>query len=257
MKVKVEKITALIQARIGSSRLPGKTLMTIKGESLLGHLIRRIKASKYVTDIVIATTTKEIDDAIVKFAKDRDIKYYRGSEEDVLDRFYKASVEYGIETIVRVTPDCPMLDPQVMDSVISQYINGDYNYVSNTINPTYPDGLDVEVFSFQALKKAWKEAKLPSEREHVTPYIYNHHEFFKIGSYENDVDLFGMRWVVDEEADYKFITEVYKNLYKDGEIFYMRDVLDLLSKQPELSSINKNIMRNEGYIKSLKKNKDE
>jgi spore coat polysaccharide biosynthesis protein SpsF (cytidylyltransferase family) len=247
----MKNITAIIQARLGSTRLPGKTLMTIEGDSLLGHLVRRVKASKYVENIIIATTTKEKDNAIVNFAKNNNLRFYRGSEEDVLDRFYKAAIEYNVETIVRVTPDCPLLDSKVMDLVISKYLEGDYDFVCNTMPPTYPDGLDTEVFSFKALEKAWREAKKSSEREHVTPYIYNHPEFFKIYNCVNDIDYSGMRWVVDEEVDCRFVTEVYKHLYRYGEMFYMDDILDLLSKHPELNDINRNIKRNEGYKKSL------
>lgn len=251
----MKNITAIIQARLGSTRLPGKTLMTIEGDSLIGHLVRRVKESKYVNNIIIATTTKEKDNAIVNFAKNNDLKFYRGSEGDVLDRFYKAAIEYDVETIVRVTPDCPLLDPKIMDSVISQYIDGNYDFVCNTMPPTYPDGLDTEVFSFKTLERAWNEAKKSSEREHVTSYIYNHPAFFKIYNCVNDIDYSGMRWVVDEEADYKYISEVYKMLYREGEVFYMDDVLDLLSKYPELNDINKNIKRNEGYQNSLLKDK--
>jgi spore coat polysaccharide biosynthesis protein SpsF len=210
-----------------------------------------------MNDIIIATTTKEKDNAIVSFARNNDIKFYRGSEEDVLDRFYKTAIEYDVKTIVRVTPDCPLLDPKVMDSIISQYIDGNYDFVCNTITPTYPDGLDTEVFSFETLEKIWKETKLPSEREHVTPYIYNHTELFKIFNVKKEgEDLSWMRWVVDEEVDYRFVTEVYKHLYRYGEIFYMDDVLDLLSKHPELNDINKNIKRNEGYIQALEYDKN-
>ena len=251
----MKNITAIIQARLGSTRLPGKTLMTIEGDSLIGHLVRRVKESKYVNNIVIATTTKEKDNAIVNFARNNDLKFYRGSEDDVLDRFYKTAIEYDVETIVRVTPDCPLLDPKIMDSVISQYIDGNYDFLCNTMPPTYPDGLDTEIFSFKTLERVWGDARKPSEREHVTSYIYNHPDLFKIYNCTNHVDISYMRWVVDEKVDYIFVAEVYKHLYKYGEIFYMNDALDLLSKYPELNDINKNIKRNEGYQKSLLKDK--
>lgn len=252
MKMKSKKITALVQCRLSSTRLPGKTLMKIKGDSLLGHLVKRIKASKYVTDIVIATTTKEIDDAIVRFSKKREIKYFRGSEEDVLDRFYRASLEYSLETIVRVTPDCPMLDPQVMDSVVLKFIEGGYDYVSNVIIPTFPDGLDTEVFSFKTLKRAWEEARLPSEREHVTAYIIKHPELFRLFNVKKEgADLSWMRWTVDTESDFEFVSNVFEGLYSQDEIFYMNDVISFITKYPKLANINKDIMRNEGLEKSL------
>lgn len=252
----MKDITALIQARLGSTRLPGKTLMIIEGETLLAHLVKRVKASRYINDIVIATTKNKRDDAIVGFARNNGLKFYRGSEEDVLDRFYNSSIEYGLETIVRVTPDCPMLDPDVTDSVISKYIEGDYDYVSNTLIPTYPDGLDTEIFSFYVLKKAWNEAKLPSEREHVTSYIVKHPELFKIVNVKRDgKDLSWMRWTIDTQKDYEFVSEIFKRLYVHNQIFNMEDILRLLNREPALLDINKGISRNEGYQISLLKDK--
>ena len=201
-------ITAIIQARLGSSRLPGKTLMMLENEPLLGHLVNRVKASEYVDDMIIATTTRKLDDRLAAYAENRGLRVYRGSENDVLDRFYKAAALHQTETIVRVTPDCPMLDPKVLDSVILHYIQGDYDYVSNAITPTYPDGLDTEIFSFSALEKAWNEAKLPSERENVTAYIVKHPEIFKLYNVEKSgEDLSWMRRQIIERC-----TEIIKKL---------------------------------------------
>jgi len=231
-------IAAIIQARLGSTRLPGKTLMTIEGESLLGHLISRVRASKFVDDIIIATTTKDSDTEIVKFARTNGLKFYRGSEEDVLDRFYRTALKYDVKSIVRVTPDCPMIDPIVMDFVISHYLKEGYDYVSNTISRTYPDGLDTEIFSFQALEKAWKEAKLPSDREHVTPYIYKHAELFRLFNVRKDgEDLSWMRWTVDTAKDFNFVSKIYSKLYYPNKIFHMQDVVRLLRESPELMEI--------------------
>lgn len=230
--------------------------MEIEGESLLGHLVIRIKVSSYVSDIIIATTEKDRDDRIVEFAKDRNIKYIRGSEEDVLDRFYKASVKFNVENIVRITPDCPMLDPLVMDSVISEFIESDFDYVSNTITPTFPDGLDTEVFSFQALEKTWKGAKLLSEREHVTAYIVKHPELFDLHNVAKDgEDLSWMRWTVDTSKDLEFISNIFNKLYSADKIFYMKDIIKLLTKSPELLEINAGTSRNEGYRNSLLKDR--
>jgi len=230
--------------------------MLIEGKSLLGHLVKRIKASRYVNDIVIATTTNERDNAIVEFAKAENLKFYCGSEDDVLDRFYQASVLYGLETIVRVTPDCPMLDPDVMDIVISKFSEGNYDYVSNVITPTFPDGLDTEVFSFQSLEKAWHEARLPSEREHVTAYILKHPELFRQFNVKREgEDLSWMRWTVDTRDDYDFVCKIFELLYHPNEIFHMEDVLALLKENPQLLKINSGILRNEGYKISLLKDK--
>ena len=230
--------------------------MLIEGKSLLCHLVKRIKASRYVNDIVIATTTNERDNAIVEFAKAENLKFYCGSEDDVLDRFYQASVLYGLETIVRVTPDCPMLDPDVMDIVISKFSEGNYDYVSNVITPTFPDGLDTEVFSFQSLEKIWHEARLPSEREHVTAYILKHPELFRQFNVKREgEDLSWMRWTVDTQRDLEFVNKIFEYLYTPNEIFHMEDVLDLLKENPQLLKINSGILRNEGYKISLLKDK--
>jgi len=205
---------------------------------------------------VIATTTNERDNAIVEFAKAENLKFYCGSEDDVLDRFYQASVLYGLETIVRVTPDCPMLDPDVMDIVISKFSEGNYDYVSNVITPTFPDGLDTEVFSFQSLEKIWHEARLPSEREHVTAYILKHPELFRQFNVKREgEDLSWMRWTVDTQRDLEFVNKIFEYLYTPNEIFHMEDVLDLLKENPQLLKINSGILRNEGYKISLLKDK--
>lgn len=252
----MNNITALIQARLGSTRLPGKTLMLIEGESLLGHLVKRIKASRYVNDIVIATTTNERDNAIVEFAKAENLKFYCGSEDDVLDRFYQASVLYRLETIVRVTPDCPMLDPKVMDCVISEFLEGNYDYVSNVITPTFPDGLDTEVFSFKTLEKTWHEAKLPSERENVTAYILKHPKLFRQFNVRREgEDLSWMRWTVDTQRDLEFVKGIFQRLVSRG-IFHEDDVIEVLRKNPDMLKINSGITRNEGYLKSLKKDEE-
>jgi spore coat polysaccharide biosynthesis protein SpsF (cytidylyltransferase family) len=252
----MQNITAIIQARLGSTRLQGKTMMDLEGEPLLGHLIKRIKKSKYITDIVIATTTHERDGLIVNYAEENKLRSYRGSEQDVLDRFYQAALLFKAQVIVRVTPDCPLLDSRVSDRVIERFLGGDYDYVSNTIVPTYPDGLDTEVFSFEVLERAWNEASLPSEREHVTAYIVKHPELFKHFNVRNEgEDLSWMRWTVDTARDYEFVSGIMKKLGKPDDIFHMEDVLRVLKANPELLEINKGINRNEGYAVSLMKDK--
>ena len=237
---------------MGSTRLPGKVMKPLCGKPMLWHIITRLGYAKQLDKIIIATTDREEDKVIAKFAKETKTGFYCGSSGDVLDRYYQAAKIFNVAHIVRITADCPLIDPVVVDKIITYYQTKKCDYASNTIKPTMPDGLDTEVFSFKSLERAWAEAKKPSEREHVTSYIYNHPELFKIHNYENDVDLSGMRWVVDEEADYKFIAAIYDGLYTDGGIFYMRDVLKLFSERPELSDINKGIIRNEGLAKSLK-----
>ncbi len=246
------KIAVIIQARIGSTRLPKKVLTDIEGHSMLWHLVNRLRHSKANPEIIIATSISDEDAQISKIAKNLGVKTFAGSIDDVLDRFYQAALKFNPELIVRITADCPLMDPEVFDKVIQFFLDGEYDYVSNTKPPTYPDGLDVEVFTFEALRKAWEEARLMSEREHVTPYIRENPEIFKLGNIENDIDLNEMRWTVDEKEDLEFVREIYKNLYSKKEAFLMGDILDLLKDKPELMKINSQFKRNEGYLKSLR-----
>lgn len=244
---------AVIQARMDSKRLPGKVMMPLLGKPILWHVVNRLKHSKKIEKIIIATTNNDIDRNIVEFSDNNNIDFFCGSEEDVLDRYYQASVKFNLKHIVRVTSDCPMIDPQVTDKVIGEYIgkSGEVNYTSNIHPPTYPDGLDTEVFSFTALETAWKKAKKKYQREHVTPFIWEQPNRFKLINVVNDEDLSFMRWTVDEEKDFIFVEKVFKELHPKKEIFLMNDVLELLKKRPELSEINKDIRRDEGFIKSL------
>jgi spore coat polysaccharide biosynthesis protein SpsF (cytidylyltransferase family) len=249
------KVVAIIQARVGSARLKRKVLMDIIGKPMLWHVINRLKRSKLINEIVLATTTKKEDAPLLKIAEDSSAKVFRGSEEDVLDRYFRAATKYDAKTVVRITADCPLIDPKIVDDALDLFLEGDYDYVGNTEKPTFPDGLDVEVFSYGALKKAWGRAARSSEREHVTSYIRNHPEIFKIGNLENEKDLSHMRWTVDEERDLEFVKEIYKKLYKKGKVFYTNDVLKLLKKHPELTEINKGVARNEGHAKSLREDR--
>ena len=246
---------AIIQARMGSTRLPGKIMMDIAGRPALEHVVDRLRRSELIDTIVIATTTNEEDKPVIELAGENGVKSYAGSAHDVLDRYLKSAREFGADIIVRITADCPLIDPRVADKVIKYFLDGNFHYVSNTLRATYPDGLDTEVFSYQALEKAWQEAKKPSEREHVVPYIRNNERMFKLGNVACGQDLSQMRWTVDMEQDLTFVREIYDRLYKKGEIFYMEDVLALLEENPALMEINKGIIRDEGYLKSLEEDK--
>ena len=247
----MKKSFIIIQARTGSTRLPNKVMAVIKGKPLIWHLVNRLKHSKLPLEIIIATTNDKNDIKIINFANQMNLKYYTGSVDDVLDRFYQAALKFKAETIIRITGDCPLIDPEILDQVILQFLEDDSDFTSNTHPPTYPDGLDVEVFSFEALKKAWNEAKLASEREHVTSYIWNHPEIFKLTNVYNTEDLHKLRWTVDEEKDLEFVKLIFDNLFPKKEIFLMDDILKLLKRKPELMKINNQIIRDEGYLKSL------
>lgn len=244
-------ITAIIQARMGSTRLPSKVIKKIEGRPLLWHIIERIKHAKSINEIIVATTTNKEDEKIIKIAKKSGVKTFSGSENDVLDRFYRAAKKFNSDIIVRITPDDPFKDPKIIDEFVNYFLKNNLDYVSNTIKPTYPEGLDIEIFSFKALEKAWLEAKLASEREHVTPYIWKNPKKFKIKNLSYKEDLSNLRWTIDYLEDLKFAREVYKRLYPVQKIFLMEDILKLFKKEPELQKINQGIRRNEGYIKSL------
>lgn len=248
-------IIAISQARIGSTRLPKKVLKKIEGKTILEHMINRVKAAKNLDDIVVATTVKKEDLQIVKLCAKLGISVFCGSEDDVLDRYYQAARLFKAEHIVRITSDCPLIDPQVIDKVIELYFKENADYATNTMPETFPDGLDTEVFSFNTLKIAWVNAKLFSEREHVTPYIRKNPNIFKLVNLKCNFSLNNKRWTIDEPIDLKFIKIIYKNLYSGDSLFGMKKILDFLKKHPEIEKISKNIIRNEGYLKSLREDK--
>ena len=245
-------VAVIVQARMGSTRLPGKTMMDLDGRPVVWHVFDRVKQSKLINQILLATTTNSEDDILESWAKENNVNCFRGSVDDVLDRYYQAALILQAEVVVRVTGDCPLIDAEVIDRVIKYYLDNKFDYCSN-INPaTFPDGLDVEVFSFVALEKAWKEATLKSEREHVTPFIWKQPDLFKIGLVKNEVDFSGDRWTLDTANDFEFIKLIMgeiKNRQLKGN---MQEVLAILADNPEWTSINNNSQRNEGYAKSIK-----
>lgn len=234
-------IVAILQARMNATRLPGKPLKKVLAKPLLSYELERLKRAKTLDQIVVATTTGPQDQQIVDLCKMENVLVFRGSEEDVLNRYYNAAKQFDADIVVRVTGDCPLIDPEVVDRVVNFYLNHQYDYVSNTRLLTYPRGLDVEVFSIKLLEKAVSEAKLPSEREHVTPYFYLHPELFKIGNVACEIDLSKHRWTVDTEEDFQLITKIIETLYPKKSDFVMNDVLELLKMHPEWITINAHI----------------
>lgn len=250
------RIVAVLQARTGSSRLPGKVMADLAGKPLLARVIERAQAVPGVQTVVVATTPAQRDRPILDLANTCGAKAYAGSEEDVLDRYYQAVRQFDGEVVVRLTADCPLLDPRVSARVLQRFLNGDVDYASNTLAPTFPDGLDTEVFSFAALERAWRESALASEREHVTPYIWKNPFKFRLASIADEVDRSALRWTVDEAQDLEFVRAVYQHLYRDGEPpFGMDAVLALLENKPELKAMNTGFLRNEGYAKSLREDR--
>ena len=228
----------------------------ILGKPMLAHQIERVKQAKLVDRVVIATSDKKQDDEVEKIAKDCGVGYFRGDEKDVLDRFYHAAKEAGASVVIRLTGDCPLSDPSVIDEVINYFLENKVDATGKPLN--YPEGLDTEVLSFTALERAWKEAKKPSEREHVTPYIINHPEIFSIKNiekgklYNGAKNVSNYHWSVDQDEDFKLVSAIFEELYPKNKLFLMNDVLELIEKKPELLDLNKGFTGYEGYQKSLK-----
>jgi len=243
-------VVAIIQARMGSRRLPGKSLAEIEGRPMLWHVIQRVKQATLVDRVVVATSDSAADDAIEKMCIAEGIQCHRGSETDVLDRFYHAARDEKAAQILRITADCPLIDPVVIDRVIRRFQVGDVDYASNAMVRSYPDGLDTEIFSFTALERAWHEASKVSEREHVTPYLRS--QKFRTANVENDSQLQyqHFRWTVDETEDLEFIRAVYKS-FRGKESFGMKEVFELIEQTPGLAKLNSEIVSNHGYYKSL------
>jgi len=242
-------IVAIIQARMNSSRLPGKVLLPLMGKPVLEHVVLRLKHAATLNNIVIATSTEVADNAIALWTQTNNVDYYRGSLNDVLDRYYQAACLYKADAIVRITSDCPVIDPYIVDEVVVGFEEGEFDAYS--LSGEFPDGLDCQVFSFEAIEKAWKEATLPSEREHVGPYIEKHPELFNLGSLQKFYNLGHLRFTIDEGSDYELLQQIYNELFDSDYLFVTDDILKLLDRRPELLDINSQIKRNEGYLKSL------
>lgn len=238
-------VVCIVQARLGSTRLPGKVLKEICSKTVLEHDIDRLKQVKNLNKIVIATTTLEEDNKIEKLVTELGIDCFRGSSEDVLSRYYFAAKKYKADVVVRVTSDCPLIDYNISDKIIQYYLDNKdkYDYVSNTIERTYPRGLDTEVFSFESLEKSYNEAKKQYEREHVTPYIYQNADKFKMAQYKNERDYSNYRWTLDTEEDYKLINIIYNNLYKKNKLFCFNDILKFIDENSYLTKINEHIQQ--------------
>lgn len=238
-----KRIIAVVQTRMGSTRLVGKVLKKIRGKPMIWHVVNRLRFSKNINDIILAIPNTKENDILEKFAQDNKIKCFRGSEQDVLSRYYQAAKEYKGEVIVRITSDCPLIDPQIVDLVIEKHLDSGVDYTSNTLKRTFPRGLDAEVFDFKVLEKNYKEAKKDSEKEHVTPYTYLHPEIFSLQNIEAEGKLRRPEfWLtVDTKEDLELVREIYKRLYKPSKIFYTEEIIDLLDKHFKLLKINSHI----------------
>ena len=231
------KTIVIVQSRLGSSRLKGKVLKNICGKTMLARVIERLKRSRLGNNVVVATTTNSEDDAVIQECKNLSTPVFCGSEEDVLDRYYRAARHFKADAVVRITSDCPLVDPEVVDRVIETFQKEKPDFASNAVVRTYPRGLDTEMISLSALSSAWEKAKAPYERTHVTPFIRENSKLFRIVSITSTRDLSYHRWTVDTAEDLEFVRAVYQR-FGDSDDFNWQDVLDLLEREPALMKIN-------------------
>jgi spore coat polysaccharide biosynthesis protein SpsF len=251
------KVVAIIQARLGSARLPGKVMMPILGKPMLQHIVERLRSVEAIDKVVVATSVSGKDDRLAEFCDDCSIPFYRGSEEDVLDRFYHVAKNFGGEHLIRITGDCPLIDPLVVSRLIAYYFqNGFYfcgvaagaGVADREVVGRYPDGLDAEIFSMDILTTTWREAIRQLHREHVTPFIWQQPERFRLGTlYPDNGDYSHCRWTIDNLEDFKLVQWIYEQLYPDNPYFDMEEILDLLNRHPEKASENRHFIGKEGY----------
>ena len=238
------KVVAIVQARMNSTRLPKKVMMKVNGISMIELIAKRLKFSKEIDEIIIATTKNKSDKILIKHLENLDVKIYKGSEANVLERFYKAAKETKAEIIIRITGDCPFIDPFIIDEMLQNFYKSGLDYLSNCFPPSFPDGLDAEIFTFDALEKSWKEASSPHELEHVTPYMYETSKF-KIQTFKSSTDYSEHRWTLDEKEDYELIKSIMSKLLPKID-FSWKDILKVIKKNPEIKKINEHISRNSG-----------
>lgn len=233
-------VVAIIQARMGSTRLPGKVLQDLAGESMLARVVQRVRRARQLDQVVVATSTSPADEAIVDECRRMAVACYLGDEQDVLDRYFRAAVQHGAQLIVRITSDCPLIDPLLIDELVMAFLAAVPDYASNTLERTYPRGLDTEVFGMTALARVWEEALDPYQRIHVTPYFYQNPDLFTLLSIRQNRDDSRHRWTVDTPEDLYFVRQIYQRLGGDV-AFRWQDVLDLLEREPELLAINRDV----------------
>jgi spore coat polysaccharide biosynthesis protein SpsF len=237
-------ILAILQARVSSIRLPGKVLKPILGRPMLAMQIERLGRMRGVDELIVATSQDSSDNPTEMLCHEMGVRCFRGSLDDVLDRYYLAAKAYSPEHVVRLTGDCPLADRELIGRVLDFHLACDYDYTSNALTPSFPHGLDVEAIRFGCLVQAWTEATLPSHREHVTPFIYENPHRFKLGSYTNNLDLSWLRWTVDESADLDLVTHLYEALYPKKPDFTTDDILAYLEEHPHLKTANTRTRQN-------------
>lgn len=250
------RAVAIVQARMGSTRLPGKVLAEIAGKPLIQRLIERVRVTPGIDRVVVATTTESADDVLANWCASQSVPFYRGSVNDVLDRFWQCAQLHPAEFVVRITADDPLKDPEIIARALALCASApEVDYASNTLQPSYPEGLDVEVVRYRTLKRAATEATLPSEREHVTPYIWKHPDRFVLRGFGMQPDLSHWRWTVDKPTDLELMRRIFAH-FSDRPLVGHQAIIAWLSEHPELLAINAGTVRNEGYFKTLAEEKN-
>lgn len=244
-------IAAIVQARMTSTRLPGKVMKVVNGRPLISYLVERLRFCNRLDKIILSTTINKEDDSIVLFAKkEESLSIYRGLEYDVLDRYYQTAKKFKIDHIMRITSDCPLIDPQICDHIIDVYLSSGVDFVHT--GATFAEGVDCEVLSFKTLEKAWNEASLKSEREHVTLYLHNHPEIFEKITLINETNDSKYRFTVDEPEDFEVVKAIIEALYRKGAApFKTKEIITFLDEHPDIFKLNAHIIRNAGLLKSL------
>jgi len=240
-------VGAIIQARTGSTRFPDKVLKELCGKPLIWHIVNRLSESRKIGRIIVATTLNRRDDILEKWAEDNKVSCFRGDENNVLDRYYQTALHYSVDTIVRITADDPFKDPEIIDDVIELFEKEDLDFAYNNHPPTFPEGLDTEVFSFESLEKAWRESTDDFEKEHVTQYFYRNPSKFRQVCLQYKRDLSYLRWTIDTSKDWEMVEEVYKRLFDIKPVFKLNDILELIEKEPYIADINLNVERSLMY----------
>lgn len=241
------KVNAIIQARCGSSRFPNKVFALIDGKPLIWHVVNRLKYAETINDIIVATTDNPLDDKIEEWCKANNVKYFRGSEDDVLNRYYSASKEFPSDFIVRITADDPFKEPTIIDKVVKTLVSEKLDYVTNNFPPSFPEGLDCEAFTHETLEKMELNATENVEREHVTQYIFRHLNEFRIKNISSNRMLKHYRWTIDTELDYKFILAIYAKREVKNKPLFMDEIISILAKNPSLLDINSSVKRSLMY----------
>jgi spore coat polysaccharide biosynthesis protein SpsF len=242
-------IAAVVQIRMGSTRLPNKAFLDLCGHPLIYHVVSRLQQCKNLDQIIVATTDNKIDDDIQKWCVRNNIDCYRGDEEDVLKRYYNCATAFNLDIIVRITGDDPFKDFNLIDKAVECAIENKVDFVCNNSPVTYPEGLDVEVITYNALKQIHDNADKPEHREHVTLYIHENKAAFKVLNHTDSIDRSSYRWTIDYPKDYQFVKVIYEELFKEGELFQTQEIYDLLRKKPQLQLINNSLNRSMLYEK--------